>query len=69
MVSIGKRASWVAQWGRIHQPVQEMQEIQFRVGEDPLEEKTGISSSILAWEITGTEEPARQGKQVENWLI
>ena len=67
MVSVGKRASRVAQWERIHLPVQEMQEIQFQFlgGEDPLEDETAISSSILAWEITGTEEPARQGKQAE----
>jgi len=38
-----------------------MQEIRVQslVWEDPLEEGTGIHSSILAWQIPWTEEPSR----------
>ena len=44
-------ASQVAQWGRIHLPIQEMPEIWVRsLGwEDPLEHKMATCSSILAW--------------------
>ena len=49
-------ASQVAQWKRIHLPMQDM-----RVGslgrEDPLEKEMAIYSSVLAWEIPWTEEP------------
>ena len=48
-------ASCVAQWKRIHLPVQEMQV--WSLGrEDPLEEKMATHSSILAWKIPSTEE-------------
>ena len=41
--------------------MQEMQQTQFRsLGqEDPLEEERATYSSILAWEISRTEEPGR----------
>ena len=46
-------ASRVAQWLRIHLPVQETQEMQVRsLGcEDPLKKEKATYSSILAWEI------------------
>ena len=49
-----KRASQVAQWQRIHLPVQEVQEtrVQSLGWEDPLEEMA-THSSILAWSIHG----------------
>ena len=50
-------ASPVAQWKRIHLPMQEMQ-VRSLGQEDPLEEETGTHSSILAWEIPWTEEPS-----------
>ena len=52
-------ASSVAQWYRIHLPVQEMQETQVRSldQEDPLEFEMATHSSILTWEIPWTEEP------------
>ena len=52
-------ASQVAQWERIHLPVQEMQETQVRsLGwEDPLQEEGATHSSIPAWKIPWTEEP------------
>ena len=43
---------------RTHLPMQEMQ-IQSLGWEDPLEEEMPTHSSILAWEIPGTEEPDR----------
>ena len=48
-------ASGVAQWQKIHLPMQETQEMQIQSlgGEDPLEEVVATHSSILAW----TEEP------------
>ena len=54
-------ASQVVQWWRIHLPVQETQEIQvwFLGWEDPSEEEMATHSSILAWEISWTEEPGR----------
>ena len=51
-------ASLVAQWQRIHLPMQEMW-VQFLDQEDPLEEEMATHSSILAWEIPRTEEPSR----------
>ena len=50
--------SQVAQWSRIHLPVQEMQETQVQsLGQqDPLEEEMATHSSILAWRIPWTEE-------------
>ena len=49
----------MAQWERIHLPMQEMQETQVQsLGrEDPLEEEMATHPSILAWEIPWTEEP------------
>ena len=40
-------------------PIQKTEEMRVRLlcQEDPLEEGTAISSSILAWRIPGTEEP------------
>ena len=46
----------MAQWWRIHLPMQEMQ-ISCLGREDPLEEGIEAHSSILAWEIPSTEEP------------
>lgn len=48
----------VAQWERIHLPVQEPR-VQSLGQEDPLREEMGTHSSILAWEIPWTEEPGR----------
>ena len=49
-------ASQVAQWERIHLPVQEMQETQVRsLGwEDPLQEEGATHSNIPAWKIPWT---------------
>ena len=64
-------ASQVAQWQRIHLPMQEMW-----VGslgqEDSMEEEMTTLSGILAWGIPWTEEPggpqSRGSKRVEhNW--
>ena len=49
-------ASPVAQWQRIHLPVQEMR-VGFLGREDLLEKEVAPHSSILAWEIPWTEEP------------
>ena len=46
----------MAQQQRIRLPVQEMR-VQSLDWEDALEEELAIHSSILAWEITWTEEP------------
>ena len=50
--------SLVTQWERIHLPIQETQ-IQSLSQEDPLEKGMATHSSILAWEISWTEEPGR----------
>ena len=52
-------SSLVAQWKRIHLPMQETQEVRVRsLGqEDPLEEEMATHSSIIAWKILWTEEP------------
>ena len=50
--------SLVAQWSRIHLPMQEMQ-VQPLGWEDPLEKEMTIHSRILVWEIPWTEEPGR----------
>ena len=52
-------ASQVAQWLRIRLLVQETQEMWFgSLGrEDPLEKGMTAHSSILAWEISCTDEP------------
>ena len=51
----------MAQWQRIHLSVQETQEtrVQSPAQEDPLEEEMVACCSILAWEISWTEEPGR----------
>ena len=53
------RASYMAQWQRIHLPMQETQETRVPSldQEDPLEEDMATLSSILAWRIPRTEEP------------
>ena len=53
--------SQVAQCQRIHLPVQEMQETRVpSLGQaDPLEEEMATHSTVLAWEISWTEEPGR----------
>ena len=48
----------MAQWLRIHQPLQEMQNRSLG-WEDPLEEEMATRSSILAWKIPWTEEPGK----------
>ena len=52
-------ASQVAQWYRIHLPMQETQKmwVQSLGQEDLLEKGMATHSSILAWEIPWTEEP------------
>ena len=52
----GVGASQVAQWWRIHLPMQESQVLSLG-REDPLEKEMSTHSSILAWEIPWTEEP------------
>ena len=54
-------ASKMAQWERIHLPMQETQEIRLPspVQEDPLEEETATCFSILSWKLPWTEEPGR----------
>ena len=54
-----RRASLLAQWLRIHLPMQETQETRIRsmAWDDPLEEGTATYSSILSWRIPWTEEP------------
>ena len=49
-------SSQVAQWSRICLPMQETQ-IQSLGQKDLLEKEIATHSSILAWEITWTEEP------------
>ena len=48
---------WLKTW-RTLLPMQEMQ-VQSLGGEDTLEKEMALNSSILAWEISGTEEPGR----------
>ena len=54
-------ASQVAQWQRIHLPMQEMQrtQVQFLGQENPLEEEMVTYSMILAGKIPRVEEPDR----------
>ena len=52
------RHSFVAQWYRIHLPVQEMQ-VQFPCSEGPLEGEMTTRSNTLAWKIPWIEEPGR----------
>ena len=51
----------MAEWQRIHLPMQEVQEIRVQsLGwEDLLEKGVATHSSILAWRIPWTEEPSR----------
>ena len=46
----------MAQWGRIHLPMQEIQ-LQSLGQEDPLQKEVETHASILAWGIPSTEEP------------
>ena len=46
----------MAQWERIHMPMQEMQ-VRSLGQEDPLEKEMATLSSFLAWEIPWTVEP------------
>ena len=48
----------MAQWQRIHLPVQKTW-VQSLGWEDSLEKETATHSNILAWEIPRTEEPGR----------
>ena len=48
----------MAQWYRIHLPMQEMW-VQSMGWEDPLEEEMATHSTILAWRIPWTEESSR----------
>ena len=54
-----RNSSQVAQWKRIHLPMQEIQEMRVRsLGqEDPLGKEIATHSSVLAWRIPWTEEP------------
>ena len=52
------QASLVAQWQRVCLLMQEMQQVGPLSWEDPLEEGMATHSSILAWRIPWTEEPA-----------
>ena len=49
-------SSLVAQWERIHLPMQEIQ-LQSLGQEDPLQKEVETHASILAWGIPSTEEP------------
>ena len=51
------RASLVAQWQRLHLPMQERW-VQSLGQEDPLEKEMATHSSTLAWRIPWTEEPS-----------
>ena len=51
------KASLVAQTVKKNLPAMHETWIQFPGGEDPLEGEMASHSSILAWEIPGTEEP------------
>ena len=55
------KASQMAQWLRICLSIQEMQEPQVQPlsQEDPLDKEMPTHSSILAWEISWTEEAGR----------
>ena len=57
--SSSKLLSQVAQWSRIHPPMQGTQEMQLQsLGwEDSLEEEIATHSSILVWEIPWPQEP------------
>ena len=51
--------SLVAQWLRIHLPIQEMRVLSLG-WEDPLEKEMAAHYSFLIWELPLTEEPGRQ---------
>ena len=48
----------MAEWERIHLPMQETQ-VQSLGCADPLEKEMATHSSILAWEVSWMEEPGR----------
>jgi len=56
---MGEQASQVAQWQRIHLPVQDMQEtwVHSLGSQGHREEEMATHSSILVWKIPWTEEP------------
>ena len=57
------KVTWISRWLiGVHLPMQETQEIQVQTlsQEDPLEEEVKTHSSVLAWRIPWTEEPAGQ---------
>ena len=57
------KVTWISRWLiGVHLPMQETQEIQVQTlsQEDPLEEEVKTNSSVLAWRIPWTEEPAGQ---------
>ena len=62
-------ASQVAQWERIHLPMQQTQEIHTwsRHLEDPLEKEMAAQSSILAWKIPWTEKPGYSPRGCKEW--
>ena len=51
----GRRASQVAQWSRVHLPIQETW-VRSLDWEDSLEEEKATHSSMLTWEISWTKE-------------
>ena len=65
IVLLVQGASLVAQWSRIHLLTQEMQ-VQSLNQEDPLEKEMATHSSILAWEIPGTEEMGSKSDATEH---
>ena len=50
----------MAQWERIHLPMQEMQ-VRSLGQEDPLGKETATHPSVLSWKILWTEEPGVRG--------
>ena len=57
MFYLSQWASLVAQWYRIHQPMQETMQFDLLSQEDLLEKEMATHSSILAWEVPWLEEP------------
>ena len=67
--ALGRTQIKMAQWKRIHLPMEKLQErqVQSLGREDPLEEEMATHSSILAWKVPRTEEPGGlQSKQVQS---
>ena len=63
LLAVSPKVLWLPRWlsgKNIHLPMQETQEMQVQslVWEDPLEKGMATHSSILAWRIPWTEEPA-----------